>query len=154
MDKQVENKHAVEICGVAARGLAAALSGSVSAAAADRVREAARNHARAVRMRRTWKRLATGAVTAAASLAVVFSLTLQSRHTRTEKADLEACMALVALTTVVTEYDGLSSDGIELTDGTLPAAEEYVVDFDSLADSLLLMQDSALAFDDYYALGY
>ena len=154
MDEQVENKYAVEICDVASRGLAAALSGSVSAAASDRVREAARNHARAVRMRRTWKRLATGAVAAAASLAVVLSLTLQSRHAGTENADLEACMALVALATVVTEYDGLSSDGIELTDGTLPAGEEYVVDFDSLADSLLLMQDSALAFDDYYALGY
>lgn len=154
MDEQVENKYAVEICDVASRGLAAALSGSVSAAAADRVREAARNHARAVRMRRTWKRLATGAVAAAASLAAVLSLTLQSRHAGTENADLEACMALVALATVVTEYDGLSSDGIELTDGTLPAGEEYVVDFDSLADSLLLMQDSALAFDDYYALGY
>ena len=154
MDEQVENKYAVEICDVASRGLAAALSGSVSAAAADRVREAARNHARAVRMRRTWKRLATGAVAAAASLAAVLSLTLQSRHAGTENADLEACMALVALATVVTEYDGLSSDGIELADGTLPAGEEDVVDFDSLADSLLLMQDSALAFDDYYALGY
>lgn len=154
MNNDVKNKIDEEICGVASRGLATMLKGDVSAVAADRVREAARNHARAVRMRRTWKRLATGVTATAASLAIILSAALHTDRGGPQEVDLETCMALVALSTVVTEYNGAANDSIESAIGSAPAEEEYVVDFESLADRLLLMQDSALVFDDYYALSY
>ena len=135
------------ICDVAKRGFASRYRSEASPAAVAAVLVVARRRTRRVRLMRSIRHLSAVLVPVAACGALVF-LTMDAPVRQSapgeRKIDLGSMTALVALTTLVSDYDATSVTNADI----VLADMEYGSDLDSFADNLVLMQDSACVMED------
>lgn len=138
MNNNLENK----IGEVAARGLHARISAVPSAASLAVVKACAAQFARRVRIRRALRRFTVVSAPLAACAALVLmtmSGPSQLESQGAEGDNLKPLVALVALTTVVADYDVASTTDSEIAMKDVV----YQSDFDSFVESIVQMQDSA-----------
>ncbi len=126
----------------AKRGLEARISSEPSAESLTVIRASAGKQAHHVRFVRAVRRIAVMTAPLAACAALVVMTMLGNHPIETpvgEGINLQPLAALIALTTVVSDYDADASadSSLVLTD------VEYASDFDSLTASIVQMQDSA-----------
>ena len=135
------------ICEAAERGLTSRYRSEASPAAVEAVMVAVRRRARQVRLMRSIRHLSAVVVPAAACAAFIF-MTLDApvrpSVSGERKIELGSMTALVALTTLVSDYDATSVTNADV----VLADMEYGSDLDSFADNLVLMQDSACVMED------
>jgi len=141
-EEQMNNDLDTRICEGAARGLEARICGVPSATSLGVVKACAVKQARHVRLWRVWRRLAVVSAPLAACAALVL-MTLSNPaqlETPTEEGyNLKPLVALVALTTVVEDYDASAATNSNVVMKDVV----YESDFDSFVQSIVEMQDSA-----------
>ena len=149
MDESGSAETAV-VCEMAKTGIRTLVSGEVSPEIAANITAAGKNYARRVRTRRLIRQIA-GLATTAACFVVVFSMSVYKFRSNAASADFETCCALAALATVVTDYDDVLEDEILMYGDLMFAYDDRTRDFNSFANDLLLMQESAVFIADLAA---
>lgn len=142
----MNNTLETKICEVAARGLQARIPSAPSVASLAIVGACAIQQARHVRIMRTLRCFAVvSAPVAACAALVLMTLSGPPPIAPQHEADynLKPLVALVALTTVVADYDATSA--VDL--GLVMKDVVYDSDFDSFVESIVQMQDSACLLD-------
>lgn len=146
MDNETDKK----ICAAAARGLNKILPGGVPEHVNAAVMDAAAKHARSIRRTKIAKLVGTIAA-AAAAVAIIAGVQLRTTGLATQDEHIDTFMALVALTTV-DDYQAFDGTGdAQISDEWALVIGEDRQEFDTLADSMLRMQESAMLNNNMYA---